>query len=208
MQKGSALIPILLAGLLIILGGFIFYSRGSDSKNPISPVALKNKISLYTSQQFLFKFEYGSDFFVKEDSEEEFNKRGNGDYRKNFKGYVGYEPGKFLGAVVVLDSTKSYDKTPLTVWVFDNSDNLTIEKWYAQYWFYPFVWGDFTYTGKVKLAPKDEATISGQMAKSGIVDYQPGKPKFIYLSKDKKMYLFRIIGQEGDQILSSFKFLQ
>ena len=60
----------------------------------------------------------------------------------------------------------------------------------------------------MELSPKDEATISGQMGKSGVIDYSAGKPKFIYISKDKKMYLFRIIGENGDKILGSFTFLK
>ena len=107
---------------------------------------------------------------------------------------------------MVLDKSNSYDLNPLSVWIFDNPQDLSVDAWYKNYWYYPFVWGDFTYTGKFTLAPKEEATVSGQMAKSGIIDYQLGKPKFIYLSKDKQMYLFRIIGENGDKILQSFKF--
>jgi len=127
-------------------------------------------------------------------------------FRKNFKGYVTYEPGKVLGIVAVLDKANSYDTNPFTLWVFDNPNDLSIDEWYKNYWYYPFVWGDFTYKGKFELAPNTEATISGQMARSGVIDYQPGKPKFVYLSKDKKMYLFRIIGEDGNKILSSFNF--
>ncbi len=127
-------------------------------------------------------------------------------FRKNFKGYVTYEPGKVLGIVAVLDKANSYDTNPFTLWVFDNPEDLSIDAWYQTYWYYPFVWGDYTYTGKFELAPKQEATISGQLAKIGTIDYQPGKPKFVFISKDKKMYLFRIIGNIGDQILSGFKF--
>ena len=111
-----------------------------------------------------------------------------------------------MGAAVVLGKDGNFDTNPLTVWVFDNPQDLSIDAWYKNYWYYPFVWGDFTYTGKFELAPKKEATISGQIAKSGVIDYQPGKPKFVYLSRDKKMYLFRIIGESGDKILQSFKF--
>ncbi len=218
MQKGSALIPIVLAGLLIILIGFYLYSTNkATDKAPVSPVATqKSDINLYSNSKLGFKFEYSKDLTAVEDSEDSFNqrnagsasKRGNGDFRKNFSGYVQYEPGKFLGAVVVLDSTKSFGKNPLSIWVFDNPNDLSIDVWYGNYWYYPFVWGDFTYNGKIKIAPIDEATVSGKPAKTGIVDYQPGSPKFVYLSKDKKMYLFRVIGEQGNKILSTFKFTQ
>lgn len=206
-QKGSALIPILLIGLLSVVVGLYFYS-GKKSQVTVSPAVSQEELKIYTNEQLGFRFEYkDGSFSVKEDSEEEFNKRGNGNFRKNFTGYIGYSPGELLGVVVVLDKSSSYDTNPFTVWVFDNPDELSIDKWYDKYWYFPFVWGDFTDKGKVELAPKEEATVSGQIGKFGIIDYQPGKPKFIYLSRDKKMYLFRLIGETGDKILSTLKFL-
>jgi len=155
-----------------------------------------------------FEFEYSTNFTVKEDSEEEFNQRGGGNFRKNFTGYIGYEPGKVLGAVVVLDKENNFETNPFTIWVFDNPNNLSIDSWHHDYWYYPFVWGDFTDTGKFILAPQDEATVSGQPGKSGIIDYREGKPKFIYISTGGRMYLFRIIGEIGEKILTSFRFLK
>ena len=215
MQKGSAQLLLLLLFLILIAGGIFFYrGRGGQTATLILPTAQINTEKTY-SNLLGFQFNYPGNLTAKEDSEEEFDLRGNGDFRKNFKGYVAYEPGKFLGGVVVLGKDGSYEQNPFTLWIFDNPNDLTIDAWYKMYWYYPFVWGDFTYTGKFSLAPNTEATISGQMAKSGIIDYQPGKPKFIYLrskelvhlSKGKSMYLFRIIGESGDKILSTFKFL-
>ena len=228
MQKGFAQPFLIVAGLLILVIGGVYFYQGTNKsisksatpvkENPIKLPKLSSPLEPefkdYTSH-LGFTFKYGKDLSVKEDTEGEFNKRGGGDFRKNFKGYVTFEPGKFLGAVVVLDKDQKYETNPLTLWVFDNPQDLSIDEWYKSYWYYPFVWGDFTYTGKFELAPKTESTISGQMAKSGVIDYQPGKPKFVYccetgtsvhLSKDKKMYLFRIIGENGDKILQSFKF--
>ena len=90
-------------------------------------------------------------------------------------------------------------------------NNLTIEQFFQNYWYYPFVWGVFDDTSKGHIALDQEATISGELAKSKIIAYQPGEPKFIYVSKNNKMYLFRIIDDKnhtGDQILSSFKFIK
>ena len=210
MQKGFAQLLLIIVGLAAVVFGGIYYYQSLKGNNPLPVYKLTPPlISQFKdySNPLGFQFQYHKDLVVKEDTEEEFNVRGGGDFRKNFKGYVQYEPGKFLGGVVVLDKTSSYDTNPFTLWVFDNPQDLSIDDWYKNYWYYPFVWGDFTYTGKFELAPKTEATISGQMAKSGIIDYQPGKPKFVYLSKNKKMYLFRIIGEEGDKILSTFKYL-
>ncbi len=166
--------------------------------------------NLFISINLGFSLSYKKDLTVKEDSEEEYNKRGNGDFRKNFKGYVGYEPPAFLGAAAVLGKDNNFDNNPFTIWVFDNPNNLTVDGWFDKYWYYPFVWGVFDYTSKGHIALDKEATVSGEMAKSKVVVYQPGQPKFIYVAKEGKMYLFRIIDDSkntGDQILSTFKFL-
>lgn len=210
MQKGSALLFVILAIVLIIsLGLFFIAQRSIKTDTPISPQPALNEEAetVYREPNLGFEFKYPKDLTVKKDTEEEFNKRGNGDFRKNFSYYVTYPPADVLGAVVVLEKEGNYDTNPFTVWLFDNPDELTIDKWHHDFWYYPFVWGDFTYTGKFELAPKDEATISGQMSKSGMIDYKEGKPKFVYVSKDKKMYLLRVIGEKGDKILQSFKLL-
>ncbi|OGE29492.1 hypothetical protein A2867_00795 [Candidatus Daviesbacteria bacterium RIFCSPHIGHO2_01_FULL_40_11] len=218
MQKGSATL-FLLVGLVIAVSIGIFSFRllklpipsslpvPQVSQAPAKTSIPDPKILTYANQALGFEFEYPKDFSVKEDSEEQFNKRGNGDFRKNFKGYVGYEPAEVLGAVVVLEKEENYGTNPFALWVFDNPENLTTDGWFDKYWYYPFLWGVFDYTSKGHIALDQEATISGKMAKYKIVSYQPGSPKFIYISKDKKMYLFRAIGEVGEKILSSFKFL-
>lgn len=155
-----------------------------------------------------FEFSYSTQFKAEVDSEEGYSKRNNGNFRKNFSGYIGYEPGSVITAVAVLDKSLSFDINPFSVWVFDNSNNLSVENWYEKYWYYPFVWGDFS--GRQGIAPNEVATISGQEAKSGMVLYQPGTPKFVYISKGKNIFLFRIINDSektGDKIMASFKFL-
>ncbi|MBI2599697.1 hypothetical protein HYW43_02125 [Candidatus Daviesbacteria bacterium] len=211
-QKGSAVL-LLLVGLLIIgITGFFIFRPAKllpqESKAPVKTTAPLLQSPVYTNQSLGFEFKYSKELTVKEDSEEEFNKRGNGDYRKNFKGYVGYEPGLLLGAVAVLDQNNTFDKSPLSVWVFENPDNLSVDKWFDKYWYYPFVWGVFDYTSKGHIVMDQEATISGQLAKYKIVSYQPGSPKLMYIAKNQKMYLFRIIGEDGDKILSTLKFLK
>ncbi len=216
MNRGSALIPLVLLLVLLILSAGYFYVRNfgvfshdqlsgnasifSQTKTPVS------NTKIYTNSELKFKFDYSNDLSVLSETEDSYNKREGGDFRSNFAGYVGYQPGVFVGAVVVLDKTRSYRDNPFTVWVFDNPNNLSVDVWYGNYWYFPFVWGDFTYNGKIKIAPTGEATVSGKPAQTGIVDYQPGKPKFVYLSKDQKIYLFRIIGAPGEKILSTFKF--
>lgn len=211
MQKGF-FVPLLLLGILVVIGvifSYVFYGKTSQknylkvSPNSQQETALK----IYSNQELGFEFQYVEGVEVKIDSEEEFNRRGNGDFRKNFTYYITYPPAKVVGAVVVLDQSESFEMSPFTVWVFENPDFLTIEKWYENYWYYPFVWGDYT-ARRNNVAPTNDATISGQLAKSGVVSYQPGSPKFIYINHNGKMYLFRIINQNGEQIFSTFKFLE
>lgn len=211
MQKGSAtlflLIIIFLAVGLIGIFSLGLFKTGS-MQIPVKVLASPAKYLVYTNQNLNFEFQYPTgNFTIKEDSEAEYNKRGNGDFRKNFNGYVGYEPGKVLGAVAVLDKSNSYESNPLSIWVFDNPDDLNIDRWFGNNWYYPFLWGVFDYTSKSHMALDQEASVSGQVARYKIVTYQPGSPKFMYVAKDKKIYLFRVIGAEGDKILSSFEFI-
>lgn len=225
-SKGfSAILFVFLFLFAFILIGFFAYFNSGKSKNLVdskkedaiekssiqAPFAAKadDDISaIYENNTFGFKFTYAKGFLVKEDSEAEFSKRGLTDFRKNFTGYIQYAPPQFFGAVVVLDNGDLYIKNPFTIWVFENPDNMTIDSWYQKYWYYPFIWGDFTYEGKFKLSPQKESTISGSPVKSGVIDYQEGNPKFTYLSKDGKMYLFRTIGSNGEAILNTFTFLK
>lgn len=220
MQKGFAQPFLIIAAVIVLIIAGIYIYQSTRVIKPLqriqSPISKQSNFKNYENTSLGFKFEYSKDYSVKIDSEEEFNQRTagaasktvNGDYRKNFKGYVGYEPGKFLGAVSVLDESNSFDMNPFAIWVFDNPTNLTIDRWFQNYWYYPYLWGVFDYASKGHVMPDKEATISGQVAKYKVVTYQRGKPKFMYLAKDQKMYLLRIIGQEGDKILSSFKLLQ
>ncbi|MDP3974312.1 MAG: hypothetical protein Q8P92_05775 [Candidatus Daviesbacteria bacterium] len=200
----------MLISLVIIFGSGYFYLNYKNNPPNFIPPPDKQKDSLetYTNKDLGFKFEYSKkNLVVKEDSEEEFNKRGNGEFRKNFTAYVAYPPADNLGAVVVLEKEDNFETNPFTLWVFNNPNKLDIEQFYENYWYYPFVWGDYT-ARRDDVAPKGEATISGQLAQYGIVTYQPGSPKFIYLASSEKMYLFRIIGEEGEKILQTVKVVE
>lgn len=212
MQKGSAhlLLILLVVAVLATAGWFFLNNQNGNQKNlKISPVSenKENPEPKYSDIDLGFEFTYSKDLTAKKDDEAEFNKRGNGDYRKNFKGYVGYEPAKFLGGAVVLEKDENFETNPFSVWVFENSANLSVDKWFGMYWYYPFMWGVFDYTSKNHIALDSEATVSAQPAKSKIVPYQPGKPKFVYVSKDQKMYLLRVIGEKGEKILLTFNLI-
>lgn len=209
MQKGSAQLLLIFIILLFLASGLYFLQRSQKNESSqVTPYKNYDNYKIYSDNTLGFEFKYDKDLKVKEDSEEEYNKRGNGDFRKNFKGYVGYEPGKFLGAVVVLDKSQNYDASTLSIWIFNNDNNLTIKQWFQNYWYYPYLWGVFDWSSKEHVTPDKEATISGQVAKYKVVGYQPGKPKYLYISKDQKMYLFRMLGETGDKILATFKFLK
>ncbi|MDO8573634.1 MAG: hypothetical protein Q7R77_02690 [Candidatus Daviesbacteria bacterium] len=209
MQKGTAQLLLLLTVVLLLGVGVYFYktSKENDLQTAKLTVQKPSEFIDYVNKDFGFEFKYSKELQVKVDTEEEFNKRSNGNFRKNFTGYVGYEPGQVLGAVAVLDQSGSFDNNPFSVWVFDNPDGLTVNGWFDKYWYYPFLWGVFDYLSKSHITPDTEATISGQLTKYKIVSYQLSSPKYLYLSKEKKMYLFRVIGETGDKILSGFKFL-
>lgn len=221
-QAGFAHFLLVLVAATVVLSGGYFYQRTkSDTlEKPNSSVVIQSikqpDYQEYSNSELGFGFKYSKELNLKLDSEEEFDqraagsasKRGNGDFRKNFKDYVGYEPGKILGAAVVLDSSDSYDTNPFSIWVFNNENNLTIEQWFQNYWYYPYLWGVFDYTSKSHVALDHEATVSGKLAKTKIVSYQKGPPKYVYISNNGKIYLFRVMGDKGDKILSEFKFLE
>lgn len=213
-QKGSATFLILIVGFFIAVAiGAFFLFKPSVPTLPQLVVKIPTNTSFpkplyYNNEKLGLQFQYTVASSVKEDSEEEFNKRGNGNFRKNFANYVQYDPAKVLGAVVVLGKDQNFDTNPLSVWVFENPENLTPEDWFGKYWYYPFLWGVFDWTSKGHVIPDQEATISGQSIKYKIVTYQSGSPKYIYLSNRRKMYLLRVIGDIGDQILSGFELTQ
>ncbi len=163
----------------------------------------------YTNDEYSFTFSYPKTLSVQPDSEEDFAKRFGGDNKANFTSYVGYAPGKLLSAVAVLDKDSSFDNSPLTIWIFDNPNQLTVDQWFDKYWYYPFLWGVFDKTSKGHVILDQEATISSQTAKYKIVSYQPGAPKYLYLEHGGKMFLIRVLtasDQTGENILQSFKF--
>ncbi|MDO8498480.1 MAG: hypothetical protein Q7S44_01720 [bacterium] len=209
-QKGAAHLLLILVTVILLAGGIYFYQTNNKKTVLQSPTTTlqQPKLNDYTNSELGFSFQYPQDLTVKADSEEEFNKRGKTDFKKNFQNYVGYAPPDFLGAIAVLDKTESYEINPFSVWVFDNPHNLSAEKWFDSYWYYPFLWGVFDWTSKGHVALDTETTVSGLIGKSKIVSYQTGQPKYVYFSKDQKMYLLRVIGETGEKILPTFKFLE
>lgn len=210
------ILGILVILSIVLLGGYFILTGNKSSESPAAAIPILQKPVLdntktYSNKNLGIGFDYSKDYEVVEETEEEFSERGNGNFRKNFTGYVGYAPGEQLGSVVVLDGTEDFENAPLSIWVFNNPKDLTPEGWYSQYWYYPYIWGDFTSRSEL-IAPTKEATISGQLGGYNIVDYRESKPQFTLIPFGDKMYLFKFPTQNQpaviEEILESFKFLE
>lgn len=207
---------VLLVAMSVFIGVWFLNSYKPDSKQVFPTSSPASTTHIYQDNELKFQFEYPKDFEVISESEEKYSERTKTEYRKNFKYYVAYEPPRFVKGIIVKPksmelTSNQFEQMPLILWVFENPDKLDSEKWYKDFWYYPFVWGVFDEPRKTSIAPILEATISGRFAKYNVVSYQPGKPKFMLLPapprgepKDDKMFLFKIT-ENGDKILSSFK---
>lgn len=221
MQRGSVLPLLLILGLVIAIGIGVFFVQFSRTNTSSEASALLQSSKIMPSPSPKSKtvfdeptgliFEVPIGFSVKKETEKEYFKRAFGDIRKNFNYYVLYEPAEFSEAFyVVADSESNLDKAILTIWVFQNPDNLDASAFYTKYWYYPFVWGDFT-ERKNQIAPQTIELIGSKEGSYGTVDYRDGKPKYIYLPLMDKGLMMQIqlptVGNTiGQGILRSFKF--
>lgn len=203
-QKGSVLLPVLLLALLVflIIAGFYYFKNISKPITEVVTVPSLTTAAENKYQDNYLSFSYPDGFEVVEESEEDYFKRTNTNYRKNFTYYVTYSPPLFVKSIIVKEKNKplgsQFSDEPLTIWIFENEQDLSVDKWYANYWYYPFVWGQFNSADKDKIAPEKIATISGITGKFNTVSYQPAKPKFMLISKNNKMFLLRATGSEKE----------
>lgn len=212
MQRGFT-VPVLLLALLLVIFGAAFYLRynkANFSAAPIPKIQQKQEKQAerkYTNGDLGIEFLVPEGFSAAKDTEEDYNNRGNGNFRKNFADVAGYEPAKVLGAVSVLNKDKNFENSPFSLWVFENPGNLSAEAFFERYWYYPFIWGDFNPPTKKHEFPGEVATISGQLSRFAVINYRTDKPKMIYLPSNGKMYLFKVLGDKGEKVLGSFKLL-
>lgn len=216
MQRGSVL-PLLLIIILVVLLGAagVFYFRFNKNQtqtlNTSPQITPAPSVPIETRLIFGLEYQTPAGYQIKDETEEEYFKRANGEIRKNFDYYIGYPPAEFVQAFYVVPNDETnLDKAVLTVWVFQNPDGLSAEGFYDDYWYYPFVWGDFTARSK-EIAPTQIEMIGGKEGKSGIVTYREGKPRFIYLPLSEKNLMLQIQlptenNEVGQEILQSFKF--
>ncbi|MBI4038235.1 hypothetical protein HY387_01120 [Candidatus Daviesbacteria bacterium] len=210
---------IILLGLAV--AAVVFFSKTLNldflkkQPNLTSPATsfTSQKSQLYTNKEVGMTLEIPTGFTIFEESEADYYQKSKANFRKNFTGYVGFAPPQVIKTFYLKGHTDNlaslYDSSHFSLWVFENADNLTIGEWYKNFWYYPFVWGEFTEPMKGSHGPNLEATIAGQLAKYNIISYQPGKPKFYYLATKNRMFLFRILDSQekdiGFKVLSSFK---
>lgn len=220
MQRGFVLPWILfLIFAIIVSGGIYYYFNSITSRVEIKQESVKVSPRAASSPQpqsitddlLDLKLEIPVGYRKVSETEKEYFIRANGEIRKNFGSYIQYPPAEMVeGFYILSDSEKNLDQANLSIWVFKNPDNLDPQKFYSKYWYYPFVWGDFS-AGKNKIAPEKKEILGGKEGESGIVDFREGKPKFIYiLLKDKNLMMqiqLPSVGNEaGNKILNSFKF--
>lgn len=219
MQKGFAnflLMVILVSAILSVLGVYWISSKNQPSvpiqdKKMLSPASNKLQNTAYKNSEMGLEFSLPPGYSAKEESEKEYFKRVYGDTRKNFTYYVQYPPPEFVNSFYVLKNGEgNWDKANLIISIFKNPENLDAAKFYKDYWYYPFVWGDFS-AEKNKIAPVNVELIAGREGKSGVVDYRESKPKFIYLPRGDRGLMLQIQlpsenNETGKKILDSFKF--
>ncbi len=81
MQKGNVGIVLLVVLVIIAIGIFYFLSLPKSKSSPfVSPKIAQETEKNYTNSLLGFEFNYSKDLTAKEDSEQDFNKRGYGDF--------------------------------------------------------------------------------------------------------------------------------
>lgn len=221
MQRGSVLPLLLIFVLVAAIGVGVYFNQHSKTSTTSEAAAPLKSLQIIPSSSPKdltilddmtgLKFEVPSGLTVKRETEAEYFKRAFGNIRKNFNYYVLYNPAEFAEAFYVMPSSETnLDKALLTAWVFQNPDNMDAKAFYSKYWYYPFVWGDFT-AAKNSIAPESIEIIGGKEGFYGMVDYREGTPKFIYIPlKDKNLMMQINLPSEGNltgqDILRSFKF--
>lgn len=202
MQKGFAQTLILVFILLIlgsIAGYWLFFSKQpqaviqKQTKSLVSSTNENIKPEVYKDGQLGLEVEVPEGFSLEKESETEYFKRANGDTRKNFTYYVQYPPAEFAGSFYVIKKGETdLGKAALSLVAFKNPDSLDPKSFYNRYWYYPFIWGEFSSIEKPKIAPEKIELIEGREAGSAVVDFREDKPKFIYLPYGDKGLMLQI----------------
>lgn len=224
--------------MLIVCVGLISFLLGKNTvKNSVVPsetsvpntnnTSIVNNLKLeidnpqlYIDKQKAISFAYpGGSYTVKIDSEQERDRTENSGIPGSFVEAKGFSPPKVIWALKVEEKKAFQGRygletpfSPFAVWVFDNKDNIQIEKWFDLYWYYPFTWGSATKSELDRKLPRPKIIIDGEQTLGYDLGPTPrGYLKLYYIKRDDKMYLFQLLGEETNSldiaIASTFKFL-
>lgn len=220
MQRGFVLPILLIVVLLLSLGVGVYFLQNSRTNTkseassptvnkPLPSVSFHNQTINIEDAALSFQLPPGFNF-IKE-TEDEYFKRANGDIRQNFHYYIEYDPVGFSDSFYIVQRGETdLDKAILAAVIYENPGNLDPMQFYEKYWYYPFVWGDFT-SRRNEISPETSEIIGGKTGGSGIVTYREGSPKFIYLPLPEKNLMLQIHlptenNPTGQDILKSFTF--
>jgi len=237
-QKGFVLLPVIIIIVLLSVVGYSIYentqlqkSGGNTASQSNLPTQNLPKPSTtpdptvnwktYTNKDLSIRFKYPeNEYTIKNDTESEMGERYGSGIPNSFIRSLGYSPPRLVSAIYV-ESKKSYSDRygkifkfiPFDVWVFDNSQGLSVKNWCYKYGFYPFSFGkDYTSDTK-RCESKNEILIDNKKAlysESSVI------MKEILLPTQGYMFVFDTDTTDwgnntsfiADQILFSFKFTQ
>jgi len=188
------------------------------SKFVVEPVATENsniysttswKVYKNSENNFLFKYDPSKYEPVKTNEQKlaTENNAGEPSMVDIFKSYKNYLPPKFIGAIKLMPKDKVEANSHFSVWIFDNSNNISISEWYEKYNYYPYIFGGLTREDALAESPKNETVVGTMKAYWGI-------PSGMYLVKQtyiqykSRVYLISsdMDNSEHNQILSTFEF--
>ena len=220
MQKGVA--PILIVFLIAILavGGYFVYQNKTKPVPQNQPVTSQSTPTpasdetanwkTYKDSETGFSFKYPGETNVEIDNELKLSNRSKINVSQGFTELLGYAPPKIINAARVIDKNKvgSANDLVFDIWIFENPDNIDINNWYRRYMYYPFTWGKSIESEADKEKPDKSIYIDNQKGQYEILQ-QRGPVRYSYVNLKNKMFLFRLLeNQDGDRILSTFKFTQ
>lgn len=171
----------------------------------------------YTNQHLNYDFRYqDNEYDVKEDNEAEYSKKYNINIPNDFIKSFNYSPPKLINGIRVESREVykgywgKYTTVPFAVWVFENPEKLTINRWFDKFRYYPFRWDSSIPELTEKIRPSNEMTIGGVSALASIAGEGM---QYFYILQDNKIFLLHIWEQPqskniGNQILSTFQFTQ
>ncbi|MBN1263019.1 MAG: hypothetical protein JW991_01555 [Candidatus Pacebacteria bacterium] len=204
-------IPFLVLLFWLFFGrDFRLKSQRASSIKPSPFPTIEEKIDsslwqTYKNNSCSFSFRYPEDKYqVAPDDEIIYGREGNLDssIKVHFINLMGYEPPKFLYGIKLVDKNK---RTHMRIWLFDNSNMISIDSWYSQYGFYPDNFGPSIGTRPEQEQPTQDFPIKNAIGRQVTLPEMNGEGHYVYILKGDRMY-FVYLGEtsiEGSRILES-----